>query len=310
MDNVLPLSPPPPTRILLIEDNPGDARLIEEYLRNLPGKNVYTLDVVQSITEGVERIHAAGYDVILTDLSLPDSDGMLSIHRLLDAAPEIPLVVLTGMDDNEMAKSAVREGAQEYLVKGRISADALARVLHYSINRHNQVSELRHMAYHDPLTGLVNKQMFLHTLEHDIALAGRNGHAVGMHFLDVDNFKEINDTYGHEMGDEFLRQLTTRLQTLLRGSDTLGRFGGDEFLIIQNVVHTTENVLTLAGKIVSSFAQPVICNGQPVETSLSVGVAIYPNHATDAESLICKADKALYMAKTSGKNRYRFFTDN
>lgn len=301
--------PPTPTQLLLIEDNPGDARLIEEFLRRIPGEN-YALDVAQSISEGLERLKSKGYDVILTDLSLPDSDGLLSVYKLLDTAPEIPVVVLTGTDDSNLAKAAVREGAQEFLVKGRINAEALNRVLHYSIDRHQQISQLRHMAYHDPLTGLANKQLFLHTLGHDMALAKRNSSAIGVHFLDVDNFKEINDTHGHDMGDVFLQQLTARLKHLLRGSDTLARFGGDEFLVIQNGIQTTQNVTALAEKIVQAFQVPVVCEGVGVQTSLSVGVAMFPDHANNAEDLICKADKALYQAKTGGKNRFRFFADN
>jgi diguanylate cyclase (GGDEF)-like protein len=296
--------------ILLIEDNPGDARLIEQYLHHTGGADDYSVEVAQTVTEGVARIKAQGYDAVLTDLSLPDSDGLLSVYKLLDAAPDVPLVVLTGNDDKEMAVMAVREGAQEYLVKGDINAAVLGRVLKYSIERHNQVSQLRHMAYHDTLTGLPNRMMFLHTLEHDMALARRNQHALAVHFLDLDNFKEINDKHGHDFGDVFLKAVGERLTNTLRAVDSVARFGGDEFVILQNMVATTDNVMTFAEKVRKAFATPLDCEGKQVMTGVSAGISIFPEQAQSAEELITKADKALYRAKAAGKGCYRCYADN
>jgi diguanylate cyclase (GGDEF)-like protein len=297
-----------PTRLLLIEDNLGDARLIQEYLGGGDGK--YVLDTSDTVADGVKKLRMRGYDVILANLSLPDSDGLLSVYMLTDAAPHTPIVVVTGNDDPTLAVMAVREGAQEYLLKDKINKPMLERVLQYSIERHGQLSQLKHMAYHDNLTNLANRAMFTHILEHDMFLASRNGYSLAVHFIDVDNFKGINDTYGHDVGDAFLKALATRLQSTVRVVDTVARFGGDEFVVLQNGVIDTYNVVTFANKLVSAFAEPLVCGSEKIKTAISVGVAVFPEHSDQAEQLITKADKALYQAKARGKGCFRCFTDD
>lgn len=296
------------TRILLIEDNMGDARLIETYLERC--KNGYNVEHVKNLAEGIDRLKGQTYDAVLSDLSLPDSDGILSIYKIRDTAPHVPLVVLTGNNDQNLAVMAVREGAQEYLLKDRINAGVLDRVLAYSIARHNQIAELQQMAYHDLLTNLPNRVMFLHTLQHSMSMATRNGYALAVHFIDFDNFKDINDTYGHDTGDLFLQTAAEALAHNLRGSDLLARFGGDEFVILQNTAITTDNVTCFVNKLLNTFAHPLQCGDVSIQTSISVGISIFPEHGHSPEELITKADKALYMAKSQGRNCFRFFTDN
>lgn len=297
-----------PTRILLIEDNLGDARLIETYLQRC--QKGYNLDLAKNLSEGIDRLKGNTYDAVLSDLSLPDSDGILSIYKIRDTAPHVPLVVLTGNDDQNLAVMAVREGAQEYLLKDRINAGVLDRVLAYSIARHNQIAELQQMAYHDLLTGLPNRVMFLHTLQHAMPLATRNAYALAVHFVDFDNFKFINDTYGHDIRDLFLQTAADALSRNLRGSDLLARFGGDEFVVLQNMAITTDNVTSFVNKLINTFTTPLQYGEISIQTSISVGISIFPEHGNSPEELITKADKALYLAKSNGRNCFRFYTDN
>lgn len=294
--------------ILLVEDNPGDARLIEEYLKQ--ADESYAVEVVESMQEAVERVKEHGYDVVLSDLGLPDSDGLATVYKMLEAAPNMPLVVLTGNNDQQLAMMAVREGAQEYLVKDLINAQVLERVLRYSIERHNQLSEARRLALHDTLTGLPNRAQLVQVLRHDMQVAQRTLQAVAVMFMDVDGFKKINDTHGHEFGDEFLKMVGARLGQMMRASDTLARFGGDEFVVVQNCVTDTSSVIAFSEKLIKAFKEPLRCEGELLKCGISVGIAIYPEHADHAEDLLARADKALYKAKAAGKGCYKFFTNN
>ncbi|MBI1309219.1 MAG: diguanylate cyclase [Proteobacteria bacterium] len=294
--------------ILLVEDNPGDARLIEEYLKE--ADEDYVVEVASSIADAVSRVKEHSYEVVLTDLGLPDSDGLASVYKMLEAAPSTPLVVLTGNHDQQLAMMAVREGAQEFLVKDLINAKVLERVLKYSVQRHLQLNEARRLAFSDTLTGLPNRMQLLQTLRHDMVVSQRTKQALGVLFLDLDGFKGVNDTHGHEFGDAFLQAVACRLRHMLRASDTLARFGGDEFVIVQTCVDTTDSVVAFAEKLIRAFQEPLRCEGELLVAGLSVGIAMYPEHAHHAEELLTKADKALYEAKANGKGCFRFYTNN
>lgn len=164
------------------------------------------------------------------------------------------------------------------------------------------------LAYYDPLTGLPNRGMFMDRLHQALAFAHREGRKACLVFLDLDNFKDINDTQGHDFGDKLLREVAQRLCASMRESDTLARFGGDEFVIVLTSVTCQESVAAAAQRIISLFDQPFEIEGRQAYSSVSVGIALYPDDGLDTESLFRCADTAMYHAKNEGRSHYRFFS--
>jgi diguanylate cyclase (GGDEF)-like protein/PAS domain S-box-containing protein len=175
-------------------------------------------------------------------------------------------------------------------------------------NRKEAEKKIHRLAYFDPLTGLPNRGMFQDRLRQALALAHRENHRVCLVFLDLDNFKDVNDTYGHDFGDKLLREVAGRLAGSMRESDTLARLGGDEFVVILTSVTTMESTATAALRLLSAFSQPFVMDGRKIYSSASIGIALYPDDGQDAESLLKCADTAMYHAKNEGKSQYRFFS--
>ncbi len=159
----------------------------------------------------------------------------------------------------------------------------------------------------DPLSGLPNRLLFSERLDHELSRIGRSGEGLAVMFLDLDRFKEVNDTYGHQAGDELLKQVADRLQGLLRSADTMARFGGDEFAVIQTQVRSRLDAESLARRILDALTRPFELGEAPVSVGVSIGVALAPEHGLDREGLMRLADTALYQAKSEGRNRFSFF---
>ena len=169
-------------------------------------------------------------------------------------------------------------------------------------------NKIHRLAYYDPLTGLPNRSMFLDRLHQALALAHREKRNVCLVFIDLDNFKDVNDTHGHVLGDKLLREVALRLAGTMRESDTLARLGGDEFVVILTSVTTQESTAIAAQRILSVFTLPFSIDGEKIYSSASIGVALYPEDGRDTESLLKCADTAMYCAKNEGKTRFRFYS--
>lgn len=167
--------------------------------------------------------------------------------------------------------------------------------------------KLKHQAFHDSLTGLPNRMFILESLSHAITLAKRNQNSVAVMFIDLDDFKKINDTAGHEIGDRFLIEISQRLSRDLRESDILGRLGGDEFLIILEGIDHSYQIGQVRDCILRSLGEPVALDNTHYVVSCSVGVSLFPGDGDKPEELVRKADMAMYQAKESGKNSFRYF---
>jgi diguanylate cyclase (GGDEF)-like protein/PAS domain S-box-containing protein len=164
------------------------------------------------------------------------------------------------------------------------------------------------LANYDKLTGLPNRSMFHDRLEHEIRRAHRGGRKLALLFLDLDGFKEVNDSLGHDVGDMLLQHVANRLANCVRESDTIARLGGDEFIIILNDVTDTAVVGSIAQKIIDTLAAPYLLRSHPVYVSASVGITLYPDDGETNEVLLKNADQAMYTAKKEGRNRYYYFT--
>lgn len=167
-----------------------------------------------------------------------------------------------------------------------------------------QHEEIRQLAYHDALTGLPNRRMLRERLELALGLAQRHRRRLALMFLDLDHFKHINDTYGHDGGDELLKGVAERLLRVVRRSDTVSRQGGDEFVILLSEIGTAEDAVVTASNILRSMGEPLLVAGQPMTIGVSIGIAVYPEDADSVDALMLQADTAMYAAKQSGRNRY------
>ncbi|MFZ3132494.1 MAG: GGDEF domain-containing protein, partial [Desulfosporosinus sp.] len=165
----------------------------------------------------------------------------------------------------------------------------------------------KHQALHDCLTNLPNRALLGEQLNLAISYAQRNALQLAVLFLDLDEFKQINDNFGHPYGDELLRGVSDRLQSCIRKSDLLSRFGGDEFIIVLSHIKTTQDVSILVQKVIHAFEQPFEIYDQSVLITISIGISLYPSDTLNAEDLIKKADIAMYRIKKSGKNGFTFF---
>ena len=423
---------------VLVEDNPGDARLLREMFEEYSPNRVDLIHF-ECLRDAEEFLALHTVDLILLDLGLPDAQGLDAVRRTHAISPHIPLVILSGMDDESMAIQAMQVGAQDYLIKGQIESRELLRALRYAIERKlieetlfaekeraqvtldsigdavictdldgkitflNKVAEtltglslaeaagqpmteafrvvdastrvavlnpmeraitesctlqipsnsmlirrdgsevhvensaspirdrdrqvigavtvlrdvgaarkmkedMAHSAHHDFLTGLPNRILLNDRVDQAISQAKRHGHPVAVLFLDLDGFKHINDSLGHPTGDKLLQSIATRLVAEIRAPDTVSRQGGDEFIVLlPEVSRATEAAIT-ARRMLEVVAEAHVVDQHDLRITASIGVSVYPDDGSDAETLIKNADTAMYQAKENGRHSYKFFT--
>src|ERR1019366_7145753 len=177
-------------------------------------------------------------------------------------------------------------------------------------DRKRAEEQIEFHAYHDVLTNLPNRKLFTDRLTHSLSRARRSGKPLAVMFVDLDHFKSINDTLGHEAGDELLLEMSRRLRANIRDDDTVARLGGDEFTIILAELRHPEDAVSVAEKLIQAIEQPLTIAGNSIEVSASIGIALFPDDGADAESLLRNADSAMYRAKESGRNTYHLCTDD
>ena len=285
--------------VLLVEDNPGDARLVVELL-NEATADAFRVTHVEQLADARQLLMEDGTGCVLLDLSLPDAARLEALMQLRAAAPDVPIVILSGLQDELLAVKAVQEGAQDYLVKGRVDGEAIGRSIRYSVERKALEMQTAHKALHDPLTGLPNRDLFQDRLKHAVTRAKRHESLIGVMFLDLDGFKPINDTLGHDVGDRLLVALARRLEDGLRGSDTPARFGGDEFVVLCEDVADEQHVVAIAERLQRTIAEPFRINEHELQVTSSMGVVVSDGREQGAGELIRNADEAMYRAKRQG----------
>ena len=190
------------------------------------------------------------------------------------------------------------------LLKG---SEGVVVVIRDITERMQTEEKIRQMAYHDSLTGLPNRKLFSDRLDIALMQAQRNQKKVGIAMLDLDNFKDVNDTLGHDAGDIVLKAAAMRLSAELRKVDTVARFGGDEFVLILPDLKVIEDAVQIAQKIVDSFRKSFLIDANQLIVTISMGIAVYPNDGTDEAMLLKNADIAMYQAKQAGRARYQLF---
>ena len=295
-----------PIDLLLIEDNPGDLLLTKRMLEKAEHTHFH-INHAGTLSNGIKRAVQGSIDVILSDLNLPDSPCIDTFFNLKLQVPDVPIVVLSGFDDEEASLKAVRDGAQDYLIKGKIDRYSLERSLLYAIERKKAEDIIKNLAYHDSLTGLPSRTLFNDRFNMAIADSKRNNRKTALIMLDLDHFKYINDNFGHAAGDEVLKEVSAKLTGILRQTDTVCRMGGDEFALLIPEIKAKEMIDEVAQRILEVIGKPFTVHSVEETISGSLGIAIYPDDGETLETLIKHADMAMYEVKRMGRNNYLFY---
>jgi diguanylate cyclase (GGDEF)-like protein len=287
-----------PAKILVVDDDEGSLALLGAILAPL-GEDVV------SARSGEEALRLAAeheFAVVLLDVAMPGLDGFETARRMkeIEGRGHVPIIFLTGVAERSEVARGYSAGAVDYLLKPyepeilRSKVDVFVDL--YRLRRQAEV--LTHRALHDPLTGLPNRTLLLDRLEMALARVDRTGKQVALLFIDLDGFKQINDTLGHQAGDQLLSDTAVCLQQAIRASDTAARFGGDEFVVLCDGVSGRVEAEAVANRIVSTLEHR---KGRPVHASIGIALAERPD--TEAEELIREADAE--MLATKGKSAPR-----
>lgn len=296
-------------KILLVEDNDLDAQLTRDILTEW-SMDHFAITHATRLAEAFTHLARARFDAVLLDLSLPDAYGLSTVSQMQAAHPTVAIIVLSGLNDQRLALQTVQHGAQDYLVKGEQRPELLARSIRYAIERKRAEERLTYLAQYDQLTGLVNRSLFRDRLIQAMARSKRVQQPLGLMLLDLDHFKPVNDTMGHDIGDQLLKHVALRLQECVREVDTVARMGGDEFTIILEGLTCEEDITLVAQRITTSLAEPFHLGEHRAAISVSTGITIYPTDDHEIDELLKHADAAMYRAKQHGGNAFEFYVSD
>ena len=295
-------------KILIVDDQKAEVRLLE---RMLCGAGYACVTFTMDPGEVCELHRKNRYDLILLDLYMPGMDGFQVMEGLKDVEPDgyLPVLVVTGHPDHKLR--SLQAGAKDFVSKPFDLAEVLARVhnmlevrlLHQAARNHEET--LESLALHDPLTGLANRRLLDDRMSMALVHARRNKRTMALVYLDLDEFKQVNDTLGHGAGDLLLKMVAGRLVAAVREGDTVARLGGDEFAILLFDISGCGEASKVTSKVVEAVSKPYAIEGHTISVTTSAGVGIYPLHGGDTDTLMKSADLALYEAKRAGKNAYR-----
>ncbi|KHK04401.1 GGDEF domain-containing protein [Desulfovibrio sp. TomC] len=289
-------------RILLIEDDYGDAELVRAYLED-DADHAFILEHVSLLEHGVKVLEDNGADVALLDLNLPDSTGLTTFTTLRLQFPDIPIIVLSGLDDKEISTMAVREGAQDFIVKGSFDGRILFRAILHAIERHQIYRELAGAALSDELTGLFNRRGFLALAGQMFKSAQRLVRGAFLLYADLDGMKKVNDGLGHKEGDRMLKDMAQVLRETFREGDVVARLGGDEFAVF-GLQETHLEVIEPKERLLHNMAVFNNSAGRPYPLAASVGVSsLELDCARALDDLVSCADARMYAEKRTRSHR-------
>ena len=295
-------------KVLIVDDQHANVLLLERML-----SDAGYVAVTSSTNPGeVCELHRNNrYDAILLDLMMPGTDGFQVMEGLkaIETDGYLPVLALTAQPAHKLR--ALQSGAKDFVSKPFDLAEVLMRVrnmlevrlLHQAARNHGAL--LESLALQDPLTGLANRRLLADRMSMALGHARRNASAMAVVYLDLDGFGEINDTLGHGAGDALLKMVAGRLVETVREEDTVARLGGDEFMLALWHLGAIDDAATMAERAIEALSRPYEIDGHSVHITTSAGVAVYPVHGEDAETLMKSADVALYAAKRAGKNAFR-----
>ncbi len=298
-----------PLRALIVEDSEDDAALLLRELRLGGYEPVYAR--VDTSDRMLTELSAHPWDIVFSDFTMPQFNAFNALALLQQTGMDIPFIIVSGTIGEDRAVTAMKAGAHDYILKGNLKRllPAVERELRESLNRKERLKAdetIYRLAYTDPLTNLPNRVRFLELVQQSIVTGAKEQRPVALLLADLDNFKEVNDTLGHDRGDCLLQQVGQRLHTALFEPDIIARLGGDEFGILLTQLAAIKDVQLVINKLHDRLKEPFMIDGIPIVVEVSIGVAIMPEHADNADALLQRADIAMYRAKKLASD-YSFY---
>ncbi len=297
--------------ILIVDDDAVDRKLIKRALSTTT--HFHNIVEVASVTEGLDASLVSHFDIILLDCNMPEVDGieMLIEMRAKPNLGNTAIIMISSSDDSPLALDCIEAGAQDFLPKSDISIRDLNKSIMYAKKRfeteqrmHESYLTAKHMAECDTLTGLSNRYHFEETVKEMIGREGSKSNSMALLALDIDNFKHINDTLGHDVGDDVLKEVVVRIKRVLSRHERFARLGGDEFAVMMSQVRNADEVNLLSSRMLTQFQDPMVINDKIVNCSISIGSAVFPSDASRFHELLKCADIAMYHSKQNGKNQF------
>ncbi|MDN5882257.1 MAG: diguanylate cyclase [Nitrosospira sp.] len=295
-------------KILIVDDQESNIQLLENVLATAQYTSVASAMDPRKVCE----LHRQNrYDLILLDMKMPGMDGFQVLEALKETEMDGYVSVLVVTAEPDWKLRALQSGAKDFVSKSFDMSEVLARIrnllevrlLHQEARNYAKIQEF--MALHDPLTGLANRRLLVERVSQGIIHAKRNNGIMAVVYLDLDGFKEINNTLGHDGGDLLLKLVAVRLTAAVRQEDTVARLGGDEFVIAMPHINNVDGAVLAAEKIIKALSQAYRIQGSDVTASASAGIGLYPANGENVETLLKNADIALLDAKRARKNTYR-----
>ena len=303
-------------KILIIDDNAEDQAMYRRYLRLMYQQPIEIITAEKG-EDALQFLANGNVECILLDYQLLDMSGLTFLEKVKEARLlTTPVIMLTGQGNETIAVSALKLGAYDYLVKNDLQPQQLYKAINNAIEKYLllkkirvQEAEMRFLAYNDYLTDIPNRRRFEDLSAKAVSRAERLKKHCSILLIDIDHFKNVNDTLGHEAGDLLLREVSQRLSAVLRKNDTIARLGGDEFAIIVDLMEKFDDATFVARKILSAMEPCFILNGHELFITVSIGIAVFPASGKNISMLMRNADAALYHAKAAGRNTYRYFEE-
>ena len=289
-------------RLLLIADSPADEALVVGALTDGGYEVVYErVDAAVALTAALDR---QSWDIAIADSTIAAFPSAMALDLLRQRDADLPCIVVSGTSGEDAAVAAMRVGARDYILKSQLerlapSVDRELGEARVRRERRRVEQRLAYLAYHDALTDLPNRLLLHDRLAQALRVASRVGSSLALLILDLNGFKEINDTLGHHAGDRILQYVAGRMRGMLREADTVARLGGDEFALVLPVTDI-DGALLAAQKVLHEIEQPCVIDHRALSVRASLGIACYPEQGTSAETLLQRADVAMYAAKSDG----------
>lgn len=295
------------TRILLVdEDIKQHARFVQILDQFAPQQ--YQLNWCSKISDALNSMCAGGYDLIFMDTS---EDHLLSRRLLREAMRRgcaAPVVMLCAPGSNEVGEQLLASGAADYLEKDQLNPELLKRVIRY-LSKQTGVTVNNHLSYFDPLTGIPNRLLFVDRLQQSIQRCERDDESSALFCFDIDGFKKVNESFGHDAGDQLIQMISERMVACVRKTDSVARIGGDEFAVLFEEVDQMSTVVNLAEKLCLALAQPYTIAGHEVELHSSMGIVVFPKGGREVDALLRAANLAKQEAKEQAESAYRFYSE-
>jgi len=301
-----------PGPVLVIDPDPATARTLEPIAAEA---GLPAVEAAPSLAAGLEALAARAYGLVVLSLATEDVAGLDGLERIRALDPEVPVVLTTDVDDRNLARAALQKGAQDCALKEDLAGRSAVRILTHAIERQRIMLELhearereQYLATHDPLTGVPNRMLFQDRLAQALAAASRYGQRLAVLFVDLDGFKEVNDAFGHDVGDRVLAELARRIAAVVRKTDTVARMGGDEFTLVLTQIGRPDDAARVARNLLDRIAVPVRLPDGELRIGASIGIALHPGDGDRADTLVRNADAAMYAAKREeGGSGFAFY---